>query len=275
MENRLATSRELLEAATRISPLNPIARLARAQVNVKSQPIGSLIPHLGLSRDVASLAWSARQLRLAHEKTAAIRLYRQALELNCRRDKASYLGVAFNDDPKVRRFFLPGEDACLMMIRELAVDSGWTYQEWSQAVPNDSVALLAMARILREQGRHEAEDVAGDVLDRLEPTLATPGERAIREAANAEAYAMLSDWRKAEGQYMIAISHIDDLTIRRSWWFNLAIIALHADDDVQRRSAIQAAIDVTNNDVISRCALELQRSSTVVGPYSPKGMKAN
>ena len=59
-DDRTEEGRELVEAAVRISPINPMARLARAQLASKSSKFASRALDLGLSRDAVSLAWSAR-----------------------------------------------------------------------------------------------------------------------------------------------------------------------------------------------------------------------
>ncbi|MGC8639350.1 MAG: tetratricopeptide repeat protein [Isosphaeraceae bacterium] len=275
MENPIETCRELLDSAIQISPISPTARLARAQLADHVQSGGDLVSHLGLSRDVTCLTWSARQLRLAGKKAAAIRLYRHALNLNCRTAKSGYAEIAYNSDSRVRRFFLPGEDVCLMILRELVGNSAVPYQQWSEVTSNNTLVTLAMAQLLHEQGRHEAQDLAMDILDSPEPIGPTRAERAIREATCAEAYALLSEWRKAERQYLLAIGHMDDLSVKRSWWFNLATIALQARDDVQRRSAIQAAMEAATSDEIGRRALELQRNSALIRRQNSHAPRAN
>ena len=44
-------------------------------------------------------------------------------------------------------------------------------------------------------------------------------------------------------QYRLAIEQTSDLTIKRSWWFNLASVAQHLDDETQRTAALEAALD--------------------------------
>ena len=52
--------------------------------------------------------------------------------------------------------------------------------------------------------------------------------------------------------YRLAIELIDDDTIKRSWWFNLADIELRLDDESQRQTALRAALAVSPSDDISR-----------------------
>ena len=112
---------------------------------------------LGLSRDAASLAWTARSLRLAGKKAAAIRLYRKALGIAGRPDPTTATDRRSTTTPAVRRYLLPGEAAAAAVVRELFADAARTFQEWSEAVPDDAIALLAAGRALREQGGPEAE----------------------------------------------------------------------------------------------------------------------
>ena len=80
-------------------------------------------------------------------------------------------------------------------------------------------------------------------------------------AARAEAHALLSHWKEAEEEYHQAIELVDDDTIRRSWWFNLADIAFRLEDEGQRRTALSAALAVQTSDDISRRATDSQRSA--------------
>jgi len=276
-DDRTEEARDLLESAVRISPINPMARLARAQLVSRSSESTSRALDLGLSRDAASLAWSARSLRLAGKKEAAIRVYRQALRIACRNDLTPNAEPTFNDEPSVRRYFLPGETTTRAVVRELITDAGWTFQEWSQAVPRDTVAALAAARLLREQERPEAQALLKQILEqeRDHEILTTGAERAIQTAMIAEAHALLSQWREAEQLYHQAIDQINDLTIKRSWWFNLASVALQINDEAQRKVALEAALEAPTNDDISRRALELQRASEPLGRLRSNGTKAN
>ena len=91
----------------------------------------------------------------------------------------------------------------------------------------------------------------------------------------AEAHALLSQWKEAEQQYRQAIDQIQDPTIRRSWWYNLASIASQLNDEAQRKVALDAALDVASSDDISRRALELQRASQPLLRLRSGGTRAN
>ena len=274
-EDRKEEARDLLEAAIRISPINPMARLAKVQFSSWTTESTKLIWSLGLSRDVACLACSARALCLAGEKQAAIQIYGKALQIACHSDVKPIPDMGFSDDPGVRRYFLPGETTALSIIRELATNPDWSVKEWSAAVPRNSVATLAAARLLREQGKPEAQDLLKQILDDDHESLTGSRDRAVQLAIRGEAYALLSQWNEAEQQYRQAIDQIQDPTIKRSWWFNLASIAFQLNDEVQRTAALSAALDVTSSDDISRRALELQRASQPLGRLRSGGTKAN
>jgi tetratricopeptide (TPR) repeat protein len=274
-DDRTEEGRELVEAAVRISPINPMARLARAQLASKSSKFASRALDLGLSRDAVSLAWSARVLRHAGKRESAIRVYRQALRIACGNDLAPASKPTFNDEPNVRRYLLPGETTARAIVRELITDADWTFQDWSEALPKNTVAILAAARLLRERERPEAQALLKQILNQEQEIVSTGAERAVQTATIAEAHALLSQWREAEQQYHQAIDRISDLTIKRSWWFNLASVALQLNDEAQRKVALEAALEAPTSDDISRRALELQRASEPLGRLRSSGTKAN
>jgi tetratricopeptide (TPR) repeat protein len=271
-EDRAEDARSMLEGAVRISPIHPTARLARAELAAETEgPARSL----GLSRDAASLARTARSLRLAGKQGAAIRLYREALQIAGRPDPTTAPEPVFDEDPAVRRYLLPGEAAAAAVVRELFGDPSRSFQEWSDAVPETTIARLAAARLFREQGRPEAEALIAQVIDADRAGPEAAPERAIRHAAAAEAHALLSRWRDAEGRYRQAIDAMDDAVVKRSWWFNLASIAHRLDDETQRQAALQAALDAPASDDISRRAMEFQRASEPVARLRSGATKAN
>ena len=273
--DRADEARQLIEAAVRVSPISPAVRLARAQLAAKSsKPAGGVLD-LGLSRDAVSLAWSASALRHAGKKESAIRLYRQALRLACDEELAADAKPTFNDEPNARRYFLPGEATARAIVSELVTDTGLTFQEWSEALPGNTVATLAAARVLRVLDRPEAQSLLELLLGQEQVPDASGSEGALRVAVRAEAHALLSQWREAEERYHQAIDQATDLTIKRSWWFNLATVALQLNDEGQRRVALEAAREAPTSDEISRRALELQRASEPLGRLRQNGTKAN
>ena len=266
---------ELLEGAIRISPINPTARLAHAQLGSASGKMTSPAQNLGFSRDAAGLAWSARALRKAGKKEAAIRAYRKALELACFQQGTSILEPVFNDDPGSRRYFLPGETNARAIVAELIADSDEGYEAWATAIPRETVATLAVARLLREQGRTEADALLERIIEPGSNEISISGNPSIRAAMLAEAFALLSRWKEAGQKYREAIDLTDDLTTKRSWWFNLASVAAQLEDESGRRLALEAALEVSSDDDISRRAIELQRTSELPGRLRSSGAKAN
>jgi len=273
--DRADEGRELVAAAVRISPINPTARLARAQLASKPGESTGGALDLGLSRDAVSLAWSARVLRHAGRKEAAIRVYRQALRIACANDCAPAWKPTFNDEPTVRRYFLPGETTARAIVRELINDADWTFQDWSEALPKNTVAVLAAVRLLCEHERPEAQALLKQILNQEQENGATGAEGAVQTAMIAEAHALLSQWREAEQQYHQAIDRMSDLAVKRSWWFNLASVAIQSNDESQRKVALEAALEAPASDDIRRRALELQRISEPPGRLRPTGNKAN
>ncbi|WP_165246657.1 FHA domain-containing protein [Paludisphaera soli] len=283
-----ATAPEMLEAAAAAGPLDPLARFALAR-KAGDAPGGAIAPKLalGLSRDAVSLAWTGRSLHKAGKDADAAKAYRRALEIAARCDRTPRGPLAYSDDPNVPRYLLPGEDLAAAIVRELVADSSWRYADWAEALPETGVSALAAARVLKREGRPEADAVLRRILDRAdaeakaraggpdEPADDPDGE-AVALAVAAEAQALRSDWKDAERRYKAAIDRMADPRIRRSWWFNLADVAMHLNDDDQRRAALDEALAVVDSDEVSRRAMEMQRGDS--GTMDRRGLgklKAN
>jgi len=84
---------------------------------------------------------------------------------------------------------------------------------------------------------------------------------ALQLAAQAEAYALRSDWPNAETRYRQAIAHMPVDPVRRSWWINLADIEQRLNEEEKRQQALEAAKSPDPNDAMTRRALDLQKSS--------------
>jgi len=265
----------LSERALQVSPLDREARLALAQL----EPLGSTtavsIRSLGLSRDAVSLAFSARRLLAAGQKEAALKMYGRALAVAMPADSFRTAVPPFSDDPGVSRYLLPGEEQVRDILRELLSRRELSFSDWSGLLPRSAVVFLAAARLLRERGQGEAEPI----LDRLEgePPASSTGDKAlaIALAARAEACALRSRWRDADRLYRQAIELVDDETIGRSWWFNLADIALRLEDDDKRQAALRAAMAVLGSDDITRRATDIQRAARPPVDLRTPGVKAN
>jgi hypothetical protein len=264
----------LVDRALEISPLNPTARLARAQLEPPGSARTVSIHSLGLSRDVQSLAWTAGRLLSAGEKDAALRMYGQSLSIAVPREVKGAVTPRFSDDPSVPRYLLPGEQPIREIVRELASRKEWTIHDWLAILPDNAVVRLAAARQLREPGPFEADALLDLILSERAPA-ATPSDAdALTLAARAEALALRSRWKESAAAYHEAIEQVGDDTTRRSWWFNLADIASRLDDDQNRQAALRAALAVASSDEISRRATEAQRAARMQ-PGRRSGVKAN
>jgi tetratricopeptide (TPR) repeat protein len=252
-------AQQLLAAAARAAPLQARVRFAQARREPGSAegPAAGSISSLALSRDVLPLAWTGHQLLAAGKKDAAQKAYRKALELASRAELSRLAPPGFIDDSQVRRYAMPAEDLIKPIVRDMADSSAWTYAEWSAAVPPDAVARLVAVRVLRERSVTDFE-AALDALVAEGDTAPSPGARAaLAIAAHAEALALKQRWGEADQRYRQALEQMPDPTIRRSWWVNLAEIALRQNDESGRQKALEAARGNDPNEEITRRAVEL------------------
>jgi hypothetical protein len=125
------------------------------------------------------------------------------------------------------------------------------------------MARACLIQILEPEGEREGES----------PTHGSI--RAIRLAISAEAHALLSQWDDAERAYRRALEQVDDTTIKRSWYFNLASIALRATDNAQGKAALDTVLEISSSDDISRRALELRRALQPTSRPFLAGNRAN
>jgi hypothetical protein len=251
---------ELLNRALEISPLNPTARLARAELEPPVQGAPVAQQSLGLSRDAISLSWSARRLLAAGHKKDAMALFEQALKVANHPEAGRAMVPRFSEDPGAPRYLLPGEERVQEVLREMISKGDWTFAEWAATLPRSPAAFLAAARLLKKEGHGDADTLVEQILDNGRPLEAAQISPALCIAARAEAFAMKSRWRESEEQYRLAIELVDDDTLKRSWWFNLADIELRLDDETQRQTALRAAL-ADASDEISRRATEIQRGN--------------
>jgi hypothetical protein len=255
-------ARARLEAAARVAPLQAPVRYALTRLD---PGVGALRPSLALSRDVLPLAWTAHQLRAAGKKGAAARAYRAALELAAQADLSRLAAPSYIDDTQVRRYALPAEELIGPIVRDMADSADWTYAEWSAALSASAVVRLAAVRVLRERGSPEADAVLEALLSddgngngNASSTAVSQGAAdAVAIAAHAEALALKQRWSDADQRYRQAIDLMPDSTFRRSWWMNLAEIALRQNDESGRQKALEAARGNDPNDEITRRAVEL------------------
>jgi tetratricopeptide (TPR) repeat protein len=267
--------RALFERALRVSPLNPTARLAVGQLDRQQGGTAVTIGQLGQSRDVVSLASTASWLLSAGKKDAALRMYKRALEVASHRELSRFGPPRFSDDPAAPRYWLPGEEAVRDVVAALVKETEWPFSEWSAILPKDTSLPLVAARFLREQGKPEAEQLLELYLSQDQPRGPSGAGEAVLAAARAESHALLSHWKEAEDGYRQAIELVDDDTIKRSWWFSLADIALHLDDEGQRQAALRSALAAATSDDITKRATEKERSAGPRARLRSTGTKAN
>jgi tetratricopeptide (TPR) repeat protein len=269
-------AREQLAAAARVSPLQASVRYALARADQ-----GPWTTSLALSRDVLPLAWTGHQLRAAGKKEAAARAYRAALELVAQADLSRLAAPTFIDDTQIRRYALPAEELVGPIVRDMADSADWTYAEWSAVLPPSAVVQLAAVRLLRERGSPDADTTLDALLsvDRNGTAVARGAAAAVAIAAHAEALALKQRWSEADQRYRQAIDLMPDPTFRRSWWMNLADIALRQNDESGRQKALEAARGNDPNDEITRRAVELLKFYGVrterIDSHGTPGMTAN
>jgi hypothetical protein len=252
----------LLERALKVSPVNATARLALAQLESVQSPATISWRSLALSRDAVSLAWTARRLRTFGDKEGALKLYIHALSVLVPSHWCRSSIPRFSEDPAVPRYLLPGEEHIRNIVVDLVAQDTWTFREWWSMLPKKPIVLIATARLLREQGRREAEVVLEYILKESvmdgKPEQVSP----IALAVKAEAFALALHWREADQYYRQAIYSTNDLTLARSWWFNLADISYRSGDEAKGETALRAASAVTFGDDIARHASEIQRTKS-------------
>lgn len=248
----------LLHTARHASPLNREVRYARARRASwgRGEPRpDAAIADLGLSRDVVTLAWTARRLLDAGKTDAALEVDRQALALAATTAPNGAEVPAF--DPQTRRFLLPGESRVARIVADLAEHEGWSFAQWSSTLGGSPVATLAAYRALR---KNEGLD-AGEALDLL---IANPGDDSqppLALAAKGEALAFRERWDEASQCYQAAIERMPVDLIRRSWWVNVAAIADRQGDTAQTRAAWANAKGSRPGDPIARRVAEAEARS--------------
>jgi tetratricopeptide (TPR) repeat protein/pSer/pThr/pTyr-binding forkhead associated (FHA) protein len=255
--------RALLEAATRVSPVDAGARFALARPGQREEGAVPLHQSLGLSRDVVALSWSGRQLLAAGKKGAALKAYRAALEMASRAELSRLAPPAFLDDSQARRYALPSEDLISGVVRDLAERSDWRFANWSEALPRFGVALLVAARVLRERSSLDSDTALDAVLATADVPPPEGVPVAVHLAALGEALALKSRWSEAEERYRQAIDLMPDDRVRRSWYLNLADLALRLDDEPKRLKALEAAQGADSQDEITQRAFDLLRFTGV------------
>jgi hypothetical protein len=246
----------LLDAAAKAAPMQAQVRFAKARHATSTSQSSNLLDGLGLSRDVVALAWSGRRWREADKKDVALKVYRKALEMASSAKLEHFAPPAFDDDPRVRHYLLPGEDLLSPIIADLVEDSGWTFEQWSSALPNYALVPLVAARQLIGRGSPDAEKALDAAIAAGDGPAPEGMSAAIHLAARAEALFLRSRWVEAEETYQRAIGLAPPDAIRRCWWFNVAEIAARLNDEIKRQTALEAARATPVNDEVAKRALE-------------------
>ncbi len=207
------------------SPLHPSIRYASASPALLD-PNADVLPlaALGLSRDPLALRRTAKRLLDEGKTEHALRVYHDALEIASRADVARVALPPFLDDARIRRFALPLEESLTAIVGDMADHAGWSFAEWSPALPRNGIAPLAAYRALKDRNRFEADQALALVLDEPE-TPSTGVSLALLRASQAEALALRGDLKPAAERYEEAIAAMPDDLIRRTWAVNLAEIA--------------------------------------------------
>jgi hypothetical protein len=289
--------KELLEAAVQAAPLEACARFALAHqgegegvgVGKTPQRRREEIKGLSLSRDVIALAWTGHQRHAAGRREAALSAYRAALSMAATADLERLAAPEYDGDSQIRRYALPAEDLIVPIVRDMAEHEDWTYSEWSAALPDFAVVKLAAVRVLRARSSPDA----GAALDALlaqaqaqaqaSPPPGAGAPAAIHVAALAEALALKGRWEEAHQRYRQAIDLVADptttSTTRRSWWMNVAEVALRLNDESSRQKALEAAKGMDPNDEITRRAVEFLKfargRAEPLDPQAAREMTAN
>ena len=98
----------------------------------------------------------------------------------------------------MRRYALPYEDLIGVVVRDMAAQEEWTFEQWSGALPRFAVAPLVAARTLRERGAPDADRPLDVLLARAEATTPEGVSTAVHLAAEGEALALKARWTEAE-----------------------------------------------------------------------------
>lgn len=263
--------RFLLGAARNASPLDPSTRLARIQHGTTADdPLATL----GLSRDTVSLAVTARKLAREGKTGASLRAYRKALEIAAEAEIARGRVPLYLDDRTPGRFALPNEELILGVVREMASQTDWTFAKWSEALPDHALVLLATYRVLQERNQPEAEAL----LDRL-AVLSNDKSSVLETAARAEGLALKSQFAAAAEQYREAIARVDDETVRRTWWLNLAEILAKSGDHEKIKDVLSVARAGRGDDAIGvlvgQALAREELASKPTQSSSTQGLRAN
>lgn len=250
-------ARAFTEAALKASPFQAQARFAQARRPSIGEPPNPLLVGMGLSHDVVTLAWTGHQWLKAGKKDVARKFYREALEMASRADLSRLGTPILDNNPQAPRYHLPGEELIGLVVRDMAADETWTFDEWSEALPSFAPVQLATARILVERGGNDAEKLLESIVGRKDEPAPAGFPAALHIAAVGEALAMKSRPDEALQKYRQAIDLMPDDLVKRSWWLNVADLASKVNDESEHGRALDAARGHDTKDEIARHAQDL------------------
>ncbi len=101
----------------------------------------------------------------AGRKDDALKIFAQALSVAARSEASRVALPVFSTDPNVPRYLLPGEERVQEIVRDVLGKNDWVAAEWLAVLPDSVTTYLATARLLKEQGRIEADALLNRVLD--------------------------------------------------------------------------------------------------------------
>jgi|GEM_PF-2354086 len=250
-----------LNGAAQASPVQSQVRLAQARIPSPHDPAMELLAGLRVSQDIEGYAELGHTLFKAGHKEAALKAYRRALEMASLADPVRARPPEFDDNSEVMRYYLPNEDLIRRVIRDMADQSGWSFSEWSQALPSFALVPLTTIRVLQEKGSLDTESAFELILSRLDEPAPEGTSNAVHLAAQAEALALKSRWTDAVPLYREAIEETSVSSIKRAWWMNLAEISRRLNDDQGRLVALGHARGEHANDEIAQRAGDLLKYS--------------
>ena len=156
----------------------------------------------------------------------------------------------------------------------MASQTDWTFAKWSEALPDHALVLLATYRVLQERNQPEAEAL----LDRL-AVLSNDKSSVLETAARAEGLALKSQFAAAAEQYREAIARVDDETVRRTWWLNLAEILAKSGDHEKIKDVLSVARAGRGDDAIGvlvgQALAREELASKPTQSSSTQGLRAN
>ena len=198
------------------------------------------------SRGAPAACW-----RPATKKTPS-RCSRQAFKSTIESGPSRVAMPRFSDDPNAPRYLLPGEEHVQEIVHEISRKT----MDFCRVVGGSSRKTMAFAgsgSLLSEQGLTEAQTLIDLITECREPPTKPTTPRALTVAAQRRSLrSPVATGNRPKGSIGWRSSLVEDDTIKRSWWFNLADIEQRLDDEGQRQIALRAAADPAGDDIARR-----------------------